>query len=130
MSRRESRRGRATGFAAVARRVLLALVAVPRQIVVVVRSAAGRGSGFARSSIGLLLAFLVNVAALFIVFVVARAIYYPFWAAGASPEQLDQSWGGPSAVGATLVHWLVAAAVMIVSYAVILVLGPRVPKGP
>jgi len=33
-------------------------------------------------------------------------------------------------VGATLVHWLVAAAVMIVSYAVILVLGPRVSKGP
>ena len=45
-----------------ARRVLLALVAVPRQIVVVVRSAAGRGSGFARSSIGLPLALLVNVA--------------------------------------------------------------------
>ena len=110
--------------------MLLALVAVPRQIVVVVRSAAGRGSGFARSSIGLPLALLVNVAALFIVFVVARAIYHPFWAAGASPEQLDQSWGGPSAVGATLVHWLVAAAVMIVSYAVILVLGPRVSKGP
>ena len=130
MSRRDSGRVRGKGFAAVARRVLLALVAFPRQIVVVVRSADGRGPGLARSLVGLPLSLLVNVAALFFVFVVARAIYYPFWAAGASPEQLDQSWGGPSAVGATLVHWLVAAAVVIVSYAVISVLGPRISKGP
>jgi hypothetical protein len=112
---------------AVVRRVLLALVALPRQIVVVVRSA--DRSGLARSLIGLAIALGVNVAALFLLFSLVRAIYYPFWAIGASPEELDRSWGGPSALGATLVHWLVAAALIVVSYAVILFAEHRAPEG-
>ena len=79
--------------------------------------------------IGLALALVANVAALVLVFSVARAAYYPFWAAGASAEELDRSWGGPSAVGATLVHWLVAAAVIVVSYAVIVFAERRAPEG-
>ncbi|QGG96496.1 hypothetical protein [Actinomarinicola tropica] len=50
-------------------------------------------------------------AAVVLVFVVARAAYYPIWAAGASREQLDASWGGPNPFGATLAHWLVAALI-------------------
>ena len=70
--------------------------------------------------IGLPIALVANVAALVLVFSLSRAIYYPFWAAGASPAGLERSWGGPSAVGATLVHWLVAAVVVVASYLVIL----------
>ena len=79
--------------------------------------------------IGLAMALVANVAALVLVFSLARAVYYPFWAAGASPEELDRSWGGPGAVGATLVHWLVAAAVIVASYAVILFAERRAPEG-
>jgi hypothetical protein len=80
--------------------------------------------------IGLAMALVANVAALLnvaapvLVFSLSRAAYYPFWAAGAS-EELDRSWGGPSAVGATLVHWLVAAALILVAYAVILLVDRR-----
>jgi hypothetical protein len=102
-------------------------VALPRQIVDVVRSA--DRSGLTRSLIGLAIALGANVAALFLLFSLVRAIYYPFWAIGASPEELDRSWGGPSAVGATLVHWLVAAALIVVSYAVILFAERRAPEG-
>jgi len=49
----------------------------------------------------------------------SKRIYYPFWAAGASASALDRSSGGPSAEGATLVHWLVAAGTVVVSYVVI-----------
>jgi hypothetical protein len=87
--------------------------------------AAPRRSGPARSLIGLPIALLANVAALFLVFSLGRAIWYPFWAAGASSEELDRSWGGPSAVGATLVHWLVAVVVIVVAYAVILLVERR-----
>jgi hypothetical protein len=48
-------------------------------------------------------------------FAVARAIYYPFWAAGASEDEPSRSWGGPSAIGATSVHWLVALALAAVA---------------
>jgi len=133
-------RGGATGFNAVVRRVLRALVALPLQVVALMRSAGGRSvdpstglivsrdSGLGRSMIGLAVASVANVAALVLVFSVARAAYYPFWAAGASPEELDRSWGGPSAVGATLVHWLVAAVVIAVSYAVIVFAERRAPE--
>lgn len=126
---------------AVARRVLRALVALPTHVVAMVRSAAGRSvdpstgpvahrsSGFARSVIVLAIALVVNVAAFLLVFSLARAVYYPFWAIAASPEQLERSWGGPSAVGATLVHLLVAAAVIVVSYAVILFAERHAPEG-
>jgi hypothetical protein len=40
---------------------------------------------------------------------IARAVYYPFWAADASHTELARSWGGPSPVGATVVHWLVGS---------------------
>jgi hypothetical protein len=133
-------RGGATGFNADVRRVLRALVALPLQVVALMRSAGGRSvdpstglivprdSGLGRSMIGLAVASVANVAALVLVFSVARAAYYPFWAAGASPEELDRSWGGPSAVGATLVHWLVAAVVIAVSYAVIVFAERRAPE--
>ena len=79
--------------------------------------------------VGLALALVANVAALVLVFSLARAAYYPFWAAGASPEELARSWGGPGAVGATLVHWLVAAAVILVSYVVIVFAERRAAGG-
>ena len=44
----------------------------------------------------------------------SKRIYYPIWAAGASASALGRSWGGPSAEGATLVHWLVAAGTVVV----------------
>ena len=55
-------------------------------------------------------------------FAAARAIYYPFWAAGASRDELDRSWGGPGALGATVAHWAVAAATIAVMYAVIVLM--------
>jgi len=58
--------------------------------------------------------FLV-VGGIVLLFTAARAIYYPFWAAGASREELARSWGGPSAIGATLVHWLVALVVAAIA---------------
>jgi hypothetical protein len=72
----EPSRGGATGFTAVARRVLRSLMALPIRVVAVVRSAARRSvdpstgpvpprdSGFARSVIGLAMALVANVAAL------------------------------------------------------------------
>lgn len=59
-------------------------------------------------------------AALVLLFVVARAAYYPIWAAGASREQLDASWGGPNPLGATLAHWVVAALIGAVCVGVVL----------
>jgi hypothetical protein len=54
---------------------------------------------------------IVSVAAAsVIVFVVARACYYPFWAFAADRRELNRSWGGPSAIGAIAAHWLVAAS--------------------
>jgi hypothetical protein len=133
--------GGATGFNAVIRRMVRALVALPLQVVALVRSAGGRSvdpstglvaprdSGLARSMIGLARALAANVAALVLVFSLARAAYYPFWAAGASPDELARSWGGPSALAATLVHWLVAAGITVVSYAVIVFAERRAPEG-
>ncbi len=40
-------------------------------------------------------------------FSIAEGVYYPFWAAHASRAALARSWGGPSPVRATVVHWLV-----------------------
>ena len=51
---------------------------------------------------------------LILVFAAARTIYYPFWAAGASRDELGRSWGGPSVLGATVAHWAVAAATIAV----------------
>lgn len=124
---------------AAARRVLGALVALPRQLVSLARPRAGwpsglpapvphieteteRGPRIGRWVIGLLCATVANAAALILVFEAARAIYYPFWAAGASRDELDRSWGGPSALGATVAHWVVAAATIAVMYAVIVLM--------
>jgi hypothetical protein len=137
----QSSRGGATWFNAVIRRVFRALLALPLQVVAFVRSTgrrsvdpstglvAPRDSGLARSMIGLAMALVANVAALVLVFSLARAAYYLFWAAGASPDELARSWGGPSALGATLVHWLVAGAVIVVSYAVIVFAERRASEG-
>jgi len=72
--------------------------------------------------IGLICATVANAAALILVFAAARAIYYPFWAAGASMDELDRSSGGPGALGATVAHWAVAAATIAVMYAVIVLM--------
>jgi hypothetical protein len=53
------------------------------------------------------------------IFATARAVWYPFWAADASHEQLMRSWGGPSPVGATVVHWIVALITLLAGYAMI-----------
>jgi hypothetical protein len=45
-----------------------------------------------------------------VLFALGRSAYYPFWAMNAAEDALARSWGGPSPVGATLVHWAVAAA--------------------
>jgi hypothetical protein len=78
--------------------------------------------GIGRWLIGLLCATVANAAALILVFAAARAIYYPFWAARASRDELDRSWGGPGTLGATVAHWAVAAATIAVMYAVILLM--------
>lgn len=114
-----------------ASRVMRALVAVPRWIVSLERRDRGRSdvasdpstrrnAGIVRNVTGLVLAIVANAAAIVCLFVLARAIYYPFWATGASRDELERSWGGPSAIGATLVHWLVAALTIVVMYGVIL----------
>lgn len=51
------------------------------------------------------------VAAAVLVFVVARAAWYPFWAMTADDVALERSWGGPNPLGATIAHWLVAALI-------------------
>ncbi len=120
-------------------KVLRALVALPRQLLVVVRAATrrpdevsypssrqepqrGRGTPLGRALVGLPIALVATLAAAVLLFALARAIWYPFWAAGASEDALARSWGGPSPVGATLVHWLVAAATVAVMYGVILLM--------
>ena len=129
---------------AAARRVPGGLVALPRQLVSLVRPRTAWpsgppvpvphietetewGPGIGRWVIGLLCARVANAAALILVFAAARAIYYPFWAAGASRDELGRSWGGPSVLGATVAHWAVAAATIAVMYAVI-VLMERLAK--
>ena len=59
-----------------------------------------------------------------VLFAVARAAYYPFWAAGAAPADLARSWGGPSPLGATLAHWVIAAVLAAAGWSV-LQLGSR-----
>jgi len=113
--------------------VLRAVVALPRQLRLVWRGSSNRAaaqpnhaaigvSSRGRAFIGLPITLVMNLAALVIVFAVARAVYYPFWAAGASRAALERSWGGPGAVGATLAHWLVAAVTIVVAYVTIVVL--------
>lgn len=128
------------------RTVLRAVVALPCQIAVVSRSVTSRNRAapngtrapesrsrpIARALVGLPIALVANVLALVIAFSIARAVYYPFWAAGASQQALERSWGGPSAVGATLVHWLVAAVTIVIAFGVIFAmqrLGERSSEG-
>lgn len=75
-----------------------------------------------RALVGLPIALGANLAALVLLFSLARAVYYPLWAVQASRGALDRSWGGPSAAGATLVHWLVAAVTVVAMYGVILLM--------
>jgi hypothetical protein len=114
-----------THLLVVGRTMLRALVALPRQIVAVARAVGATSPhphGWSRILGGVCVALVANVAAIVAVFALARAIYYPFWAAGAPREGLDRSWGGPSPLGATLVHWLVAAATIAITYGVILLM--------
>jgi hypothetical protein len=131
---------------AAGRRVMLALVALPRQVFAVWRAVSGpsaasdrssrsadeghRDSTLGRTIMILPIALAKNIAALVLLFSLARAAYYPFWAAGASREALDRSWGGPSPVGATLAHSLVAAVAIVTMYGVILILERLVRKRP
>jgi hypothetical protein len=87
-----------------------------------------------RALMGFPIALVMNLAALVIVFALARAADYPFWAVGASREALERSWGGPGAVGATLAHWVVAAVTIVLAYLAIIVLeriggGLTEPRG-
>lgn len=50
-------------------------------------------------------------AAVVLLFVIARAAWFPIWAAGADTDQLARSWGGPNPLWATLAHWVVAAVI-------------------
>jgi hypothetical protein len=75
--------------------------------------------------VDLVFASVANAAALVILFSLARAIYYPSWAASAPHDALERSWGGPSAVGATLAHWLVASVIVAAMYGVILIVDRR-----
>jgi hypothetical protein len=78
---------------------------------------AGRGPRRARTGVALFGCLLVGVpvaaamsgAAAVIVVSLVRMAYYPFWAASAAPVDLRHSWGGPTPLGATAVHWLVGA---------------------
>ena len=124
-----------------ARRVARGLIALPRQVVTVVRPDAGswatmfeRPSSVGATSrggqaIGLVFALVANIAAVVLVFAFGRAVWYPFWAAGASSAELERSWGGPGAFGATLVHWLVAAATIVVTYLLILSMERLTERG-
>ena len=113
--------------------VLRAVVALPRQLGAVWRGYSNRGaashdeavagtSPMRRALIGIPIALVMNLAALAVVLVLARAVYYPFWAAGASREALERSWGGPGAVGATRAHRLVAAVTIVLANVAIVVL--------
>ena len=59
-------------------------------------------------------------AGLVLLFVVARAAYFPLWAARADADELARSWGGPDPLWATLAHWLVAALIGSVCAGVVL----------
>ena len=80
-------------------------------------------------ALGLLFALVANAAALILALTLGRALYYPFWAAGASHAELARSWGGPGPVGATLVHWIVAAVTIGVTYGLILVMERLTEEG-
>ena len=67
------------------------------------------------------LTILRAAAAVVLVFVVARAAWYPVWAAGADADELARSWGGPNPIGATVAHWLVAGLIGAVCVGVVLV---------
>ena len=120
--------------------VLRSLVAFPRQILSLMRRrevpwtaspstgdvapTVQRDQGRSGRAIVLLATGLgATLAAMILVFALGRALYYPFWAVGASSEALARSWGGPGALGATLVHWLVASVTIAVTYIVILWMG-------
>jgi len=49
-----------------------------------------------------------------VIITIIEGVWYPFWAAHASHAALARSWGGPSAAGATLVHWLVGLIPLII----------------
>ena len=65
------------------------------------------------------LALVETSAAGLALFVAGRMLVYPFLAAGASREWLARSWGGPSPIGATVVHWAVGAAIVGACYVVV-----------
>jgi len=75
---------------------------------------------------GLLLEF---VGVLAIATTGARALYYPFWAVQATHDELARSWGGPGALGATLVHWAVAAGTFVVA-SLLIRLGRSLRRAP
>jgi hypothetical protein len=63
--------------------------------------------------LGVPVAMLLSTTAAIMVGTLGRAVYYPFWAFGARPAELAHSWGGPTPAGATLVHWLVVALILV-----------------
>lgn len=57
---------------------------------------------------------LLLVGTALIIETIVEGVWYAFWAASASHAALARSWGGPSAVGATLVHWCVGLGFLLV----------------
>lgn len=130
-------------FAVAGARLVRALFALPRQIIATTqrggsvtwsdpgkdsRRETARPERTERAVIGLLTAGGATAAALVLLFALGRAIYYPFWAAGAKRDALARSWGGPGPVGATLAHWLVAAVTIVLAY-VFIVAMERLARG-
>jgi hypothetical protein len=73
------------------------------------RSAA---SVWVRTAAALPVALASSTAAGLVVLTIGRAAWYPFWAATADHPRLARSWGGPTPVGATVAHWVVAVAIV------------------
>jgi hypothetical protein len=63
--------------------------------------------------LGIPVAVAMSGAALVMIFTLGRMVWYPFWALSAPADELRRSWGGPTPLGATVVHWLVGVLVLV-----------------
>ncbi|RBY78785.1 hypothetical protein DQ238_12055 [Geodermatophilus sp. TF02-6] len=70
---------------------------------------------------------LQGLGVLAVVLAAVRAVWFAIWAAGAESADLATSWGGPTAIGATLVHGAVAALLAAAGAGLVL-LGRRLRR--
>jgi hypothetical protein len=63
--------------------------------------------------LGVPVAIVMNAAALVMAVTLVRSVWYPFWAFGAPAGDLRHSWGGPTPLGATGVHWFLGALILV-----------------